>query len=69
MDFVSIKKRLLKFSRSAWTPFCRHSDCIRNWCHCASDSGYDPIQAYAAMWQGAFKDRTAITEVLIKATP
>ncbi|MCS7247411.1 MAG: ABC transporter permease [Anaerolineales bacterium] len=32
-------------------------------------AGYDPLIAYRAMWQGAFKDLTAVTEVLIKATP
>jgi simple sugar transport system permease protein len=69
MDFVSIKKRLLKFSRSAWTPFAAIPIALGIGAIVLLISGYDPIQAYAAMWQGAFKDRTAITEVLIKATP
>lgn len=32
-------------------------------------SGYDPVVAFVAMWQGAFADLRTITEVLIKATP
>lgn len=32
-------------------------------------SGYDPVKAFAAMWQGAFADLRTITELLIKATP
>lgn len=32
-------------------------------------SGYDPLVAFAAMWQGAFADLRTITELLIKATP
>lgn len=32
-------------------------------------SGYDPVTAFVAMWQGAFADLRTITELLIKATP
>ena len=32
-------------------------------------SGYDPVVAFTAMWQGAFADMRTVTEVLIKATP
>lgn len=32
-------------------------------------SGYDPVKAFVAMWQGAFADLRTITELLIKATP
>jgi general nucleoside transport system permease protein len=31
--------------------------------------GYDPVQAFSAMWKGAFADPRTVTEVLIKATP
>jgi simple sugar transport system permease protein len=32
-------------------------------------AGYNPARAYTVMWQGAFGDLRAISEVLIKATP
>ncbi len=32
-------------------------------------SGYDPLQAYAVMWQGIFGSQRNFTEVLVKATP
>jgi general nucleoside transport system permease protein len=32
-------------------------------------TGYDPVVAFKAMWNGAFADMRTISEVLIKATP
>ncbi len=32
-------------------------------------AGYDPIEAFKVMWEGAFSDKRAFSEVLLKATP
>ncbi len=69
MDWGSLKKKLLKFSRTAWTPFAAIPIALGIGAIVLLIAGYDPVQAYIAMWQGAFKDKTAIAEVLIKATP
>lgn len=69
MDWFSFKKQLRKFSRSAWTPFAAIPIALGIGAIILLIAGYNPIEAYTAMWQGAFKDRAAVTEVLIKATP
>ena len=69
MDWFSFKKQFKKFSRNAWTPFVAIPIALGIGAIILLLAGYNPIEAYTAMWQGAFKDRAAITEVLIKATP
>ena len=61
MNWVSIKKQLKKFSRSAWTPFAAIPIALGIGAILLLLAGYNPLEAYQAMWQGAFKDRTAIT--------
>jgi simple sugar transport system permease protein len=55
--------------RSAWTPLAAIPIALSIGAVVLLASGYDPLAAYTALWQGAFKDRLAVTEVLIKATP
>jgi simple sugar transport system permease protein len=69
MDWFSFKQQFKKFSRNAWTPFVAIPIALGIGAIILLLAGYNPIEAYTAMWQGAFKDRAAITEVLIKATP
>jgi len=69
MDWVGFRARLGKQLRSVWTPLIAIPISLLIGAVILLLSGYDPIAAYQAMWQGAFKDRVAVTEVLVKATP
>ncbi|NPV75335.1 MAG: ABC transporter permease [Anaerolineae bacterium] len=69
MNWVNFRARLKKVFRSAWTPFAAIPIALLLGGGVLLLAGYNPITAYEAMWQGAFKDKTAFTEVLIKATP
>jgi len=69
MDWVTLQTKLKKFLRSAWTPLAAIPIALSIGAIVLYLAGYDPVQAYSAMWQGAFKNRAAVTEVLIKATP
>ncbi|MCC6146531.1 MAG: ABC transporter permease [Anaerolineaceae bacterium] len=60
---------MTKMLRSVWSPFAAIPIALLLGALVLLAAGYNPITAYEAMWQGAFKDRTAFTEVLIKATP
>jgi ABC-type uncharacterized transport system permease subunit len=69
MHWRNLGGRLKKTLRSIWMPFAAIPIALLIGAVVLFLAGYDPLKAYAAMWQGAFKDTTAITEVLIKATP
>jgi ABC-type uncharacterized transport system permease subunit len=69
MDWANLRTKLAKVLRSVWTPFAAIPIALLIGGVVLVAAGYDPVKAYTAMWEGAFKDRTAFTEVLIKATP
>lgn len=69
MDWAKIRTRFIRVLSSVWTPFAAIPIALILGGVVLLLAGYNPITAYEAMWQGAFKDRTAFTEVLIKATP
>lgn len=69
MDWAKFRTKMTKVLRSVWTPFAAIPIALIIGGVVLLAAGYDPVKAYTAMWEGAFKDRTALTEVLIKATP
>ncbi len=69
MDWVKLRARLKRILGNVWTPFAAIPIALMIGGVFLLLAGYDPVKAYTAMWDGAFKDRTAFTEVLIKATP
>lgn len=69
MDWLNLRTKLVRLLRNVWTPFAAIPIALLIGALMLLAAGYDPLVAYKAMWEGAFKDRTAITEVLIKATP
>lgn len=69
MDRAALRTHTARFLRNAWTPFAAIPIALAIGAGVLALAGFDPVLAYASMWQGAFKDRQALTEVLIKATP
>ena len=69
MNWATLRTRLRRILGSVWTPFAAIPIALMIGGLFLLLAGYDPVKAYSAMWDGAFKDKTAFTEVLIKATP
>jgi len=69
MDWQNFRKSLNKVLGNAWTPFAAIPLALLIGAAILWITGSDPVKAYQAMWVGAFRDKTAVAEVLVKATP